>query len=195
MSLQSRLSALITAIGADIKALQNRVDDQHNASSANQVVSGNSDTYLTGSMISIPQGKIKVGTKYRCKLNVVKTAAGTAAPAFNVRVGTAGTTADTSRAALTFGSQTGAIDEGVFEFECVFRQAGATAIIQALGTLFHRLVTTGLNNVGVFTAILNTGGSFDVTGSSLKIGISVNAGASSNWTISVVSAELVNLTP
>lgn len=192
-SLATRLGELITAIGADIKALGNRVD-QHNGSTAAQSgISG--DTYLAGSNVAIPQGKIKAGTKYRCKFNVVKTAAGTGAPVISVRVGTAASTADTARATLTFAAQTAVIDEGEFEVECVFRQAGATAIIQALGSLIHRLSTTGLNVTGLFTSVLNTGASFDVTGASLKIGLSVNAPNPSSWTVSLVSAELVNLTP
>lgn len=195
MSLQTRLSALITAIGADIKALQNRVEDQHNASSANQVVAGNAEAYLAGSLIAIPQGKIKVGTKYRCKFDVVKTAAGTAAPVITVKVGTNGTTADTNRATLTFAAQTGVIDEGEFELEFVFRVAGAAAVIQAMGSLLHRLVTTGLNVTGLYTKVLNTGAAFDVTGANLKIGVAVNPGASSSWTVSIVEAELINLTP
>lgn len=194
MTLQERLSLLITAIGADIKTLMNRVTDQHNASSAAQTL-GTGDTYLTGSMISIPQGKIKVGTKYRVRFNVVKTAAGVAAPVITCRVGTAGTTADTARAALTFAAQTAAVDEGYFECDFIFRASGATAVIQALGNLWHRLTTTGLNVTAAFTSVLNTGAAFDVTGANLKIGVSVNAGASSAWTVSVASAELSNLTP
>lgn len=194
MSLQTRLSALITAIGADIKTLQNRTYDQRSASVADQTL-GTSDTYLTGSRILIPQGKVKAGTTYRCVFNVVKTAAGIAGPIINVRVGTAGTTADTSRATLTFSPQTAVIDEGRVEVVYVFRTAGASAVIQAVGRLWHRLVTTGLNNLAVFTSVLNTGASFDVTGANLGIGISVNAGVSSAWTISLVEAELVNLTP
>lgn len=192
MSLETRLASLISSIGADIKKLS---ADLFNASSASQTVAGNSDTYLAGSNIAIPQGKIKVGTKYRCRFNVVKTAAATAAPVISVRVGTAGTTADTARATLTFAAQTAVADEGWFDVECVFRQSGATSLIQAVGNLFHRLVTTGLNITGVFTSVLNTGAAFDATGANLKIGLSVNAGASSSWAISVVSAELVNLTP
>lgn len=194
MSLATRLSDLITAIGADIKALQNRTTDQHNTSVAAQTL-GAADTYLTGSVISIPQGKIKVGTKYRVRFNVVKTAAGVAAPVITCRVGTAGSTADTARAALTFAAQTAVIDEGYFECDFIFRQSGATALIQGLGNLWHRLVTTGLNITAAFTSVLNTGAAFDVTGASLKIGVSVNPGASSAWTVSVASAELSNLTP
>jgi hypothetical protein len=194
-SLQSRIADLITAIGADIKALQNRVSNQVEASITLQTISGNSDQYITGTAISIPQGKIKVKTIYRVKFNVVKTAAGTTAPVFNIRVGTLGTIVDTSRASLTFAAQTGVIDEGTFEITCVFRQTGATAIIQAMGELWHRLVTTGLNITAVFTQVLNTGASFDVTGANLKIGISVNPGASSSWAVNIVTAELINLTP
>lgn len=192
-SLATRLSELITAVGADIKALGNRVDQHNGSTSAQSGISG--DTYLAGSNIAIPQGKIKAGTKYRCKFNVVKTGAGTGAPVISIRVGTAASTADTARATLTFAAQTAVIDEGEFEVECVFRAAGASAVIQALGSLVHRLVTTGLNVTATFTSVLNTGGSFDVTGASLKIGLSVNAPNPSSWTVSLVSAELVNLTP
>lgn len=189
MSLQSRLSSLITSIGADIKALQN--ESKHNASTANQVLT-NGVTYLTGSACDIPTGKIKVGTKYRCKFNIVKTAAGTAAPAFTIKVGTAGTTADTTRVTLTQTAQTAVIDEGVVEIELVFRVAGASAVAQAVSSLGHRLATTGLTTAN-HSAIIGTSAAFDVTGAGLKIGVAVDVGASSNWTLSLVSAELVNL--
>lgn len=192
MSLQTRLSSLITAIGADIKSLQTG-KEQRAASSAAQTLGGNQDTYLTGSAVAIPQGKIQVGTQYRCKFNVVKTGAGTGAPTIGVKVGTAGTTADTTRVTLTFAAQTAVIDEGVFEVLCTFRQSGATSLIQALGNLWHRLVTTGLNVTATFTSVLNTGAAFDATAANLKIGLVINTGASSSWTIQVVQAELVNL--
>lgn len=194
-SLQERLSTLITAIGVDIKALMSASYDLHNANTGNQTVAGNSEVYIAGSNISIPQGKVKIGTKYRVKFDVVKTNTGVAAPVITVKVGTAGSAADTNRATLTFAAQTGAIDEGEFECEFVFRVAGGSAVIQAMGTLLHRLVTTGLNATGVYTKVLNTGGSFDVTGANLKIGLAVNPGASASWTVSVVEAELLNLTP
>ncbi len=196
MSLQSRLTDLITAIGADIKALQNATKDQHNVSTANQTIAGNSDTAIAGSMVPIPQGKAKIGTKYRLKFNAVKTAAGTAAPVLNIRVGTAGTVGDASRAVLTFAPQTAVVDEGVFEIECVFRSVGAVtaAVLQALGVIGHRLATTGLSTSNNSVAI-NTGGGFDSTLANLKISASLNPGASASWTVSLVSAELVNLTP
>lgn len=193
MSLQQRLSDLITAIGADVKALTVAVGtkDRYNASTANQTLPA-SDTYLLGSNVAIPQGKIKVGTKYRCKFNAVKTNAGTATPIVTIRIGTAGAIADTSRAVLTFAAQTNVVDEGVFEIEIVFRAAGASAIMQALGTIGHRLAATGFSTANN-SVVIATSAAFDITGANLQIGMSVNAGASSAWTISLVSADLFNL--
>jgi hypothetical protein len=195
VSLQTRLTDFVAAVGADIKGLRN--SQQHNFSTANQTVSGNSDTLLAGSVVDIPQGKVKVGTKYKLKFNAVKTAAGTATPVLNIRVGTAGAVGDASRATLTFAAQTAVIDEGVFEIEVGFRSVGAgtAAILSALGVIGHRLATTGLStsNNSVIHALSAAG--FDSTLAALKISASLNVGASASWTINLVSAELVNLTP
>lgn len=188
-SLATRISDFITAMGSDIKYLR---QTRFNQSTANQTGFA-ADTYLTGSNVVIPQGKIRAGTRYRCRFDVVKTAAGVAAPVINVRVGTAASTADTARATLTFAAQTGVIDEGTFEVDIIFRASGATAVIQAMGQLWHRLVTTGLNVTAVFTKVLNTGAAFDVTGANLQIGLSVNGGTAAAWTVSVVRAEIENI--
>lgn len=194
MDLQGRLSALITAVGADIKSLRNRNYDAHAASTVAQTGFA-TDTYLAGSVVTIPAGKIQVGTKYRCKFNVVKTAAGVAAPVISVRLGTAGTTADTARATLTYAAQTGVVDEGEIEVVVVFRAVGAAAgVIQAIGNLWHRLVTTGLNITATFTSVKNTSAAFDST-SPTRIGLSVNAGTSAAWTIDLVEASVLNLAP
>src|SRR5438132_10763295 len=58
------------------------------------------DIYLVGSNISVPPQLVRVGSTFRWRLNVSKTAAGTAAPIYNIRVGTAGAIGDTAR--LTF---------------------------------------------------------------------------------------------
>ena len=164
---------------------------QHNASVAQQTGFA-ADTYLTGSDVAIPQGKVQAKTKYWCKFNVVKTGAGVATPIINLRVGTAATTADASRGTLTFSAQTAVIDEGTFEVQGIFRTAGATAVLQSLGQLSHRLSITGLG-VGVSEPEIATSAAFDVTGAGLKIGLSVNGGASAAWTINVVDAMLSNL--
>lgn len=165
----------------------------HNASVASQTGFA-TDTYLTGSNILIPASRLQAKSKYRCKFNVVKTAAGVATPIINLRFGTAGTTADTSRGTLTFSAQTAVIDEGAYEFEAIFRTVGAgtAAVVQSLGQLSHRLSVTGLG-VGVSEPKIATSGGFDSSVASSQIGLSVNGGTSAAWTINVVSSVLENL--
>lgn len=59
------------------------------------------DTYLTGSNILIPSFGMQVGQLYKWEVGIEKTAAGIALIAVNVRIGTNGAIADTSRAAPT----------------------------------------------------------------------------------------------
>lgn len=192
MTLETRLSALITAVGADIKSLKGSGSGQrYSTSVANQTISG-ADTYLTGSAITIPDNSLQVGSIYKLRFNVTKTAAGVAAPVVAVRIGTAGTTADAGQGTLTFAVQTAVVDEGYIEVGCVFRTVGAAAVLQSLGNLSHRLAATGLSTSGAST-VTATSASFASTTSGLKIGASVNPGASGVWTVNLVEAELINL--
>jgi hypothetical protein len=165
-----------------------------NGSTAAQGAGFASDTYLTGSSIAIPNGSLQAKAMYRCWFNVVKTAAGTAAPIINIRFGTAGTTSDTSRGTLTFSAQTAVVDEGTFEIMATFRTVGSgtSAVLQTCAKLNHRLSITGLG-VGVSESEVATSGGFDSTVSNSIIGISVNGGASAAWTVQIVQAELINL--
>jgi len=154
------------------------------------------DTYLTGSSCAIPSGSLQAKSMYRCRFQVVKTAAGTAAPIINIRVGTAGTTADTSRGTMTWTAQTAVVDEGVFEIFATFRTVGGgtSAVLQTLANRTHRLSVTGLGGANsVSEPEIATSGGFDSTVSNLIIGLSVNAGASAAWTVNLVQAELINL--
>lgn len=166
-----------------------------NASVATPGAGFASDTYLVGSSVAIPAGRLQAKTMYRCRFRVAKTNAGTVAPIITVRIGTAGTTADASRAALTFVTQTAAIDDGVFSIWCTFRTVGSgtSAVLEANGQLTHSLDITGLANVGSPSAN-NVGSGFDSTVANLIIGLSVNGGTSASWTITGVQAELINLT-
>lgn len=171
-----------------------RLGNVSNASVANQGAGFASDTYLTGSEIAIPAGRLKAKSIYRCKFNVSKTGAGTATPIINIRIGTAGTTADTSRGTLTWSAQTAVADEGQFDVVAVFRTVGSgtSAVLQSMGTLNHRLSVTGLGT-GVSETEVATSGGFDSTVASSIIGLSVNGGTSAAWTVNLVTAELSNL--
>lgn len=171
---------------------------QYNQSTAAQgaVTSGNglaADTYVAGSNISaIPSGALKVGSRYHLVANLVKGGFGTAGLVVNVRLGTLGTTGDTARATLTFTAQTAVADEGTLELWVTFRAVGATAVIQAVGQLRHRLTTTGLTNAGAVATQIATSAAFDVTGVTV-MGISLNAGANGAVQMQLVQARLENL--
>lgn len=152
------------------------------------------DTYLTGSAITIPASRLIAKTMYRCRFSVSKTGAGVATPIISPRIGTAGTTADTARGAITFAAQTAVADEGLVEVFVTFRTVGSgtTAVTRVVGTLSHRLSITGLSTdvTGMKTA---ASAGFDSTVAGLIIGLSVNGGTSAAWTVELVQAELFNL--
>lgn len=186
---KTTVADLVTYLGANGMART-----VHNASVAQQTGFA-ADTYLIGSSCAIPASSLQAKSMYHCVFSAVKTGAGTATPIINVRFGTAGTTADTSRGTLTWSAQTAVIDEGVFEVWATFRTVGSgtSAVLQSLGRLTHRLSITGFGT-GVSEPEVATSGGFDSTVASSIIGLSVNGGTSAAWTVDLVQARLFNLT-
>jgi hypothetical protein len=173
---------------ATVKAMA--VSTLYNASTAAQGPGFAADTYLIGSFILFPTTP-KVGTKYKLRFDVAKTAAGTATPIVQVRVGTAGSTADTSRNSFTFSAGTAAVDNGCFEVVVVFRAVGSgtSAVLQGRCSLTSQ-PTTGISSL--IKNVQTTSGGFDSTVAGLGIGVSVNGGTSAAWTVQLVEAELAN---
>lgn len=176
---------------------------QHNASTTSQTPAANTDVYIVGSDVSIPYSsagttRLQAKSKYGVRLVITKGAAGTGTPTFNIRVGTAGTTADTSRCLFTWtAANTAVADEMVVEIQCTFRAVGSgtTTVIEGSLAAQHRLTTTGFGGTGLGSNIYinTTGGGFDATVASLRIGVSHNGGTSSAWTIRQCHAVLENL--
>ncbi len=166
----------------------------YNQSTADQGPGFAADTYVTGSSVSIPATGLQTGTRYHMIFAVTKTAAGTVAPVLNIRFGTNGTTADTSRCAITFSPQTAAADTGTFEVWATFRTVGGgtSAVLQCIGQRRHGASVTGFGTLVSQTIELTSLG-FDSTVGSSIIGVSANGGASAAWTIQLVQAELTNL--
>jgi hypothetical protein len=162
-----------------------------NASTTTPAAGFAADTYLAGSSITIPGGGPYVGTTYKLWFYVSKTAVGTATPIITLRIGTAGTTADTARCTFTFGAGTAAIDAGVFQVLAHFRAVGATttAILQGTSFLTSNLTITGLSNA--VKATTSTSAGFDSTVANSIIGCSYNGGASAVHTVTLVKAELM----
>lgn len=171
------------------------VQEPANASVSDQTtITGNADTYLVGSNVVIPQGRLQAKSAYRLKFNATKTAAGGATTVMNLRFGTAGSTADTSLVTHTFGSQSTVADEAVFEVFAIFRTVGSgtSAVVRSVAEMRHRLTSTGFNAT-VDQIITGVSAGFNSTPAGSQIGISINPGLSAAWTINAVLAELVNL--
>lgn len=150
------------------------------------------DAYLVGSSIAIPSGAPYVGTIYHLVFDVVKSA-GTGSPVITVRYGTAGSTADTSRCAFTFGIGTSVADTAVWDIYCNFRTVGAStsAVIQGNAALTCNLPTTGFGGTTSIKAVQTTGGGFDSTVANSIIGVSFNGSTAFAGTVQLVRAELI----
>lgn len=161
----------------------------YNASVASVSAGYAADTYLVGSQIVIPSSRPRVGTKYRCKFDMTKTAAGTATAIATLRYGTLGTTGDAGICTFTFAAGTAVADVGEFEIVANFRTigTGTTAVVQGTINLVSNLSTTGLTNASKVITVTSAG--FDSTTGSY-IGVSFNGGASFSGTNTQVEAEL-----
>jgi hypothetical protein len=190
----SASGTILTSDGTTWSGTAPTVRTLYNQSVADQGAGFASDTYVTGSSVSIPSTGLRAGTRYHMIFAATKTAAGTATPILNVRFGTNGSTADTSRCAITFSAQTAATDTGTFEVWATFRTVGSgtSAVLQCVGQRRHGASVTGFGNLVSQTLEVTSGG-FDSTVANSIIGVSANGGASASWTIQLVQAELENL--
>jgi hypothetical protein len=161
-----------------------------NQSVANQGAGFATDTYLTGSNITIPTGAPFVGTTYKLTFNATKTAVGTAAPVVILRIGTAGTTTDTAICTFTFGVGTAVADTGWFEVIATFRTVGSgtTAVVQGISRV-NCLPSSGISSTIKAVAVTSSG--FNSTTAGLIIGASYNGGTSAVHTVNLVRAELM----
>lgn len=198
-------ATFIVETGDNIKCMQYerasalQLSNPTNASTTAQTPTAATSTYLTGSSLAIPGSKIRIGTTFRWNLIFTKTAAGTLTTSFFVRVGTAGTTADT--AVLTFNALpvgTAATDEAWVEILMTCRGPLSSSGV-FVGSIF---VGHAGNPVGTFTAgfIITTtyfkrltSSTFDVTTANLIAGISVTTGTSVALTFEQITAEALNL--
>lgn len=157
-----------------------------NWSTAQQGAGFSSDTYVTGSGIKIPDCGMQVGQVYRWYVSVQKTAAGTDAVVYTIRLGANQTTADTARNQQTAViAQTATADGGLIIVTCVVRAVDATNGVIAMGVG----VCAGGGFGGGVDGASSTFDNSAVGGQYL--GLSINGGASASWTVQHVSAELL----
>lgn len=158
-----------------------------------------SDTYLTNSGLLLPAFGIQAQTQVLWRVSASKTAAGTATPVYTIRIGTAQTTSDTSRLALTGPAQTAVADIGTLFVMATVRSIGAStsAVIQGTAWWAHRGTAADTTTSGVGFAndttghVEGTSAGFDSTAIAANsyIGLSVNGGASAAWTVTQVWVE------
>jgi hypothetical protein len=175
-----------------IESLATRQGGITNANTGD-VVANAADTYLAGSALAVG-GRLRQGVSLRWTLRMTKTAAGTAAPVYTVRVGTAGTTADTGRLTFTGLAQTAAADTGYHEVEVIIDSYGASGTVRGVCLTSHQNTTTGLQNNAQSQALIGTSPSaHDQTAAGLIYGLSCNPGASGVWTFQVISSRAFGL--
>jgi hypothetical protein len=178
------------AVKNDAGFIEGRVQ---NFSTASQAPAAAVRTYIIGSAIAIPTGKLQIGTMFRWKFNITKTGAGSATSTFDIAVGTAGTTADTARVSFTKPAGTAIADEGVVEIIAICRgPLSASGIFAGEFTLIHNLASTG-HAVIPCVCVSTISGAFDVTVANLIVGVCITSGASDAITIQLVQAEALNL--
>jgi hypothetical protein len=161
-----------------------------NDSTAQQVLPA-SNTYVTNSGVLIPSMGLKAGMLFRWSMWISKTAAGTGAPIFTLKIGAAQSTADTTRSTITGVAQTAAIDSGRFTFLCHVRTAGASCQLVFNYTIDGKLiaVATGFGSIG----LNNIPSTFDSTGlAGQYVGIAIDPVATGTpvWTIEMVECKL-----
>lgn len=159
---------------------------------ADQVVNAATLTLITGSVIPVPAQGFSAGLSFRWKIGMTKSAAGIAARTFFVRIGTAGTIADTAVATFTNAAVgTAAIDQATMEVELTVRTIGAAATAIAYCTLFHNGNTVGFLTVPL-AVTPGTMATWNSTTAGQFVSLSVTTGASEVITVQECISECLN---
>ena len=155
----------------------------HRASVASQGPGFAADTYVTDSGILIPSFGFQIQTMFEWLLSASKTAAGAATPVYQIRIGAAQTTADTSRLTLTGPAQTAAVDIGICKIVVIVRSVNAAGVIQGTAGWNHNGAAAGFANNDAGTVEATSAGFDNTALSGLFVGLSINGGASAAWTV------------
>lgn len=156
------------------------------------------DTYVTNSDILVPSFGFQVKTSFLWMISASKTAAGTAQPAYAIRIGANRTTADTARLTLTAPAQTAIADIGTLNIMVTVRSVGGAGVIQGTAWWNHR--GTAANTTTSGTGFANdTTGSVEATSAGFDnsnlggqyVGLSINGGTSASWTLTQCRVEAV----
>lgn len=161
------------------------------ASTAAQSLTAATRTYLVGSGVTLATAALKVGMRFEWTITLTKTAAGVAASAYDIAIGTLGTTGDAARVSFTKPAGTAVADEAKVTIVCVIRSIGASGVAVGNFHLAHNLAATG--HALVPNVVLTTvSAAFDTT-TATKIGICATTGAADAITVQLVTARAVGI--
>lgn len=151
-------------------------------------------TYITGSNIPIPSSKLRLNTLIEWVIKASKTAVGTAATTFHVRLGTLGTTGDAAIHTFALGVGTAVADEFIVKIRCFIRGPLGAACISN-GVLELTKTAAGVTGIVATTGQMMNSNSagFDSTVANLIAGISVTSGATVVLSVQQVTWEARNL--
>lgn len=158
-------------------------------STAQQAFTAATRAAVAGTILKVPPGGLKAGSRYRAKFNVAKTGAGTATSTVDVSVGPLATGLNTARLSFTKPAGTAVADEGVIEVDVLVRSVSATGVIAGEMTLIHNLAATGHAQIPV-VAVSAVSAAFDNTAEDLYIAVSLTTGAADVVTAEVAVATL-----
>ena len=153
---------------------------------AAQSLTAGSANVATGTLVALPTSNLRVGSRFRFEIGLIKTAAGTATWTAVVKYGTAGTTGDAAIATFTSGTNTAAIDQATLAIEVVVATLGAAATANCIAMYCNTL--TNATGLGSIPLTPGSTAAFDSTAANPFLHVDITPGASAVMT-SVASAE------
>ena len=145
---------------------------------------------LTGTLFQVPTGSIVVGSRIIWEVNLIKTAAGVATWAMQVKFGTAGTTGDAAIATWTSGINTAAIDQANIRIICDVLTTGAGATARCVA--FYVNTLTNATGLGRIVPTPTPTATFNSAATNPYFHVGVTPGLSAAMT-SVAATEIINM--
>lgn len=160
---------------------------------ADQVINAATTALLTGSKMQVPAGKLRIGTTFRWGIAVSKTAAGTAANSFLVKIGALGTASDPTVITLALPVGTAVADNAWIDIVVTVQgPLSGVCIAKASLVLTHNLSATGFATTPN-VVLVATSATFDATVADLFVSLACTTAASTVLTFTHVLAEGWNL--
>jgi len=161
-------------------------------STTSQTLTAATLTLIAGTQFNFTAGDLAIGTHFRWKISLTKTAAGTALSTFYVKFGTLGTTSDGTVLTFIKKAGTGVADTGHVDIDCIVRGPISSSCI-AIGhfTLTHTLASTGFATTA--NCDVESISSTWTATTPTYVEVCATTGASDAYTIALVESEAYNL--